>query len=165
MAKDKTGIEQENQTAMILAVWQRYQPMLEMAAKQLLSLSSEEGQYLARVLYLLESICPSPGLRLATRLHAIELDAVPHFSTHLSTGITLDDQAVFAAVQKLLAAVPERDQVNFWLALVVIWIMSVSLSEEVLEGEGIDSPALLQDEPRFREYLRSELMQRLTHMY
>jgi hypothetical protein len=165
LLEEKTRIEREYQTSVVLAAWQRYQPMLEMAVTQLLSLSIEKGQYLARATYLLETLCPSAGLRTATRLHAIDLDVIPHYSGQIATGIFLDDVSVSASLQKLVAAVPARDQENFWLALAAVWIQSVPLKTGVLEGEGIDSEALLEDAPRFRDYLRSELMQRLTHMY
>ncbi len=165
MADENTRIVRQNQTAVVQATIQRYQPLVEMAVSQLFSLSLSDGQYLARVIYLLDGLCPASGVSAATRLHAIDLEFVPKLDANVTSGIHLHDPTVFASLKGVLAEIATGDKENFWLALAATWIMAVPLEPRFLAGEQLDPSTMLADESRFRDYLRSELMQRLAHMF
>lgn len=165
MADENTRIVRQNQTAVVQTTLQRYQPLVEMAANQLFSLSLSDGQYLARVIYLLDGLCPAPGVSVATRLHAVVLEDIPKLGVNITSGIYLHDPTVFASLQGVMAGIAKEDKENFWLALAATWITAVPLELKYLAGEQLEPSTMLADEPRFRDYLRSELMQRLAHMF
>jgi hypothetical protein len=136
-----------------------YTPVIEAALGMLLGLPISEA------LYVLDLLCPQPDACVATQLHSLDLSAMPACQIAQSGTVQLPCAQVLERLQSALGVFPEDKKLDFWLALSATWIKSTPRAKAQQDGGLVTNLANLADEETFHNFLRSELMLRLTMLF